>query len=159
MVLSRLGYKNSSNLTDWDLLWAHDYPFKTLNSELLTLKAHQKVNKLPGSGYITNKVELATSGLKYIPIAFRLPTDKQKLLNYMESNPHASFVEKSNHHRDIRIHMREDINLNSNETFIQEYIGNPLLISGYKFDIGVYTIITSIEPLIIYIYNGDVLLR
>lgn len=44
-------------------------------------------------------------------------------------------------------------------TFIQEYIDNPLLIDGYKFDIGVYTIITSIDPLRVYMYNGDILFR
>jgi tubulin monoglycylase TTLL15 len=33
------------------------------------------------------------------------------------------------------------------------------LVDGYKFDIGIYTMITSIDPLRIYIYNGDALLR
>ena len=32
-------------------------------------------------------------------------------------------------------------------------------VDGYKFDIGVYTMVTSIDPLRIYIYNGDALLR
>jgi tubulin monoglycylase TTLL15 len=32
-------------------------------------------------------------------------------------------------------------------------------VDGYKFDIGIYTMITSIDPLRIYIYNGDSLLR
>jgi tubulin monoglycylase TTLL15 len=32
-------------------------------------------------------------------------------------------------------------------------------VDGYKFDIGIYTMITSIDPLRIYIYNGDALLR
>ena len=36
---------------------------------------------------------------------------------------------------------------------------DPLLIDGYKFDIGIYTMITSIDPLRIYVFEGDVLLR
>ena len=36
---------------------------------------------------------------------------------------------------------------------------DPLLIDGYKFDIGLYTMITSIDPLRIYVFEGDVLLR
>ncbi|KAB0804348.1 hypothetical protein PPYR_01318 [Photinus pyralis] len=157
-VLNRIGYINTTS-SDWDLLWAHNYPFSTLASELKNLKPHQRVNKFPGSGYITNKVELATSGIKYIPPAFRLPKDKQKFLEYAGANPGKKFVEKNNDHRDIRIKNITDINLNGNSTFIQEFVDDPLLISGYKFDIGVYAIFTSIDPLRIYIYKGDFLLR
>ena len=53
----------------------------------------------------------------------------------------------------------EDLNLQADGTFVQEYVGRPLLVDGHKFDIGVYTIQTSIDPLRVYIYNGDMLLR
>jgi len=33
------------------------------------------------------------------------------------------------------------------------------IIFRYKFDIGIYTIITSVDPLRVYIYNGEALLR
>lgn len=69
------------------------------------------------------------------------------------------FVQKSNDHRGIQIKKMQDLNLNKEGIFIQEFIQNPLLVDGYKFDIGVYTIITSIEPLRVYIYNGDILFR
>ena len=39
-----------------------------------------EVNHLPGSGFITLKVELATSKLKWTPRAFRIPGEKQALL-------------------------------------------------------------------------------
>ncbi|KAK9885024.1 hypothetical protein WA026_009250 [Henosepilachna vigintioctopunctata] len=113
-----------------------------------------------GCGYITNKVDLATSGLKYIPPAFKLPKDRDKLMKYIDNNPASSFVEKNNDHRNIFFRNKTDLKkLNTNNTFVQEFVGNPLLISGHKFDIGIYTIITSIEPLRIYIYNGDAILR
>ena len=38
----------------------------------MKMKKHQKVNKLPGSGYVTNKVNLATSNLPNIPKAFKV---------------------------------------------------------------------------------------
>ena len=53
------GYKtsSSSHQTDenWDLLWTHSYPFGSM-PELKHLRRHQKVNKIPGMGFITNKV-------------------------------------------------------------------------------------------------------
>lgn len=159
LILDRLGYEYDSNSTEWDLLWAHDYPFRILQSKLQQLKPHQKVNHIPGCGYLTNKVDLATSNLKYIPPAFKLPADKNKLLEYAKSHPKASFVQKNNDHRNIRIENLADINMNQEGTFIQEFVDRPLLVSGYKFDIGIYTVITSVDPLRIYVYNGDALLR
>lgn len=156
-ILERLGYRNTSDASEWDLMWAHDYPFRAF--QLHALKPHQKVNKIPGSGYITNKVDLATSELKYIPKAFRLPQDNKKLLEYAGHSPGVTFVQKDNQHRHIRIRDITSIDLNANGTFVQQYVGKPLLVSGYKFDIGIYTAITSVDPLRVYIYNGDALLR
>lgn len=159
LLLDRLGYEYDPNATDWDLLWAHDYPFSTLQSKLRQLEPHQKVNHIPGCGYITNKVDLATTKLKYIPPAFKLPIDKDTLLEYAKNHPNTNFVQKNNDHRNIRIQNIADIDMNTEGTFIQEFVDNPLLVSGYKFDIGIYTIITSVDPLRVYIYNGDALLR
>lgn len=74
-------------------------------------------------------------------------------------NPELLFVQKSNDHRGIRITKVNNLNLKEEGTFVQEYVGRPLLVDGHKFDIGVYTIQTSIDPLRVYIYSGDMILR
>lgn len=123
------------------------------------LLPHQKVNHFPGSGFITNKVDLATSGLKYIPPAFKLPGEKGGLLEYAERNANRSFVEKDNNHRRIKIRRLEEVDLDAEGSFVQEFVDRPLLVSGYKFDVGIYVVVTSVDPLRVYIYNGEALLR
>ena len=39
------------------------------------------------------------------------------------------------------------------QAIVQEYIANPLLINGHKFDMRLYVLITSVDPLMIYIYK------
>ncbi len=46
------------------------------------MKRTQRVNKLPGSGFVTNKVNLATSGIDHrIPKAFKVPNDVSRTQN------------------------------------------------------------------------------
>ncbi|EZA51935.1 hypothetical protein DMN91_006979 [Ooceraea biroi] len=162
-VLKRLGFQESSNESNWDLLWAHDYPFRALSTSLSRLREHQRINHFPGCGYITNKVDLSTSrGGQYIPAAFKIPEDREAFLEYVRANPAKQFVQKSNDHRGIRIIRGGSDAMNftsTSDTFVQEFIERPFLVDGYKFDIGVYTVITSVDPLRVYVYTGDVLFR
>ncbi|RWS27867.1 tubulin polyglutamylase TTLL4-like protein [Leptotrombidium deliense] len=157
-VFQRIGFQTvNGSFQEWDILWSHEYPFT--KGYFKTLKPHQKVNHFPGSGYITNKVSLATSDLKHIPVAFLLPKSKDKLLKFVEENPDHLWVKKSNDHRGIRIENLTVSDLDSPGTFVQQYIHNPFLIDGKKFDIGIYVTLTSVKPLRVYIYENDVLLR
>lgn len=161
-VLQRLGFERVSQekSATADLLWAHDYPFTKLRAKILDMKPHQKINHFPGCGFLTNKVDLCTTTkYDFIPKAFKLPTDQEAFKKYAEKNPKALFVVKHHQHRHIKIKNVQDINLKDNLTFVQEFIENPLLVDGHKFDIGVYTIITSVNPLRVYIYYGDILFR
>ncbi|KAK7100753.1 probable tubulin polyglutamylase ttll-15 [Littorina saxatilis] len=158
-VFQQIGFTPGDQSDDWTVLWAHDYPFKTLSKELAHLKKYQKVNHFPGSGFITNKVSLATSKMKFIPKAFKLPSQKDQFVAFSKSHPDMMWVQKNNNHRGIQIKGAEELDMTKEGSFIQEFIDKPFLIDGHKFDIGVYTILTSINPLRVYIVEDDALIR
>ena len=68
-------------------MWAHDYPFIKEKEKMLAMKPGQKVNKFPGSGFITNKPILSTSDVKYIPKSFKIPQEKEKFLLFAKEHP------------------------------------------------------------------------
>lgn len=129
-VFEEVGYEvNTQSPSQWDVLWAHEYPFSA-SFKLPKLDRLQKVNHFPGSGFITNKLNLATSGLKYVPKAFNLPREKEAFLVYASEHPEKLWVQKDNNHRGIRVKSTSEIDVQQTGTFVQEYIDNPLLIDG-----------------------------
>lgn len=161
-VLDRVGIKRTATNTtaDWDLLWAHDYPFRALYPHLHRLRPHQLVNHFPGTGYLTNKVDLATTpNLHYVPRAFKLPADREELLAYAQRHPDKQFVQKHNQHRHIHVRRIAEMRLEDGDSFVQEFVDDPYLVDGHKFDMGVYVTVTSVDPLRVYVYAGDVLFR
>uniref|UniRef100_A0A1I8AM10 Tubulin polyglutamylase TTLL4 n=1 Tax=Steinernema glaseri TaxID=37863 RepID=A0A1I8AM10_9BILA len=165
-VLDRLGYKivtgNQTLNCGWDVLWNHEYPFnlKMIKPHIAHLRQHQKVNHVPGSGYYTSKVSLATANVSDgIPPAFKLPEKREDFEAFAKAHSDFLWVQKSNKHRGIQIRKVSELDLDQKDSFVQQYISNPLLIDKRKFDIGIYTVITSILPLRVYIYEGDALLR
>lgn len=155
--------KNELSLdTKWDVMWHHEYsfsqePYKTL---IKNASPNQIVNHVPGSGYYTSKVQLATSDLEAgVPQAFQLPEEKEKLLEYAKKNSDVLWVQKDNTHRNIKIKSIGEMDLSKNNSFVQKFVDNPLLIDNRKFDIGIYTVVTSLLPLRVFIYDGDVLIR
>uniref|UniRef100_A0A914EPV4 Uncharacterized protein n=1 Tax=Acrobeloides nanus TaxID=290746 RepID=A0A914EPV4_9BILA len=154
--------ENLPKNSEWDVIWSHEYPFfkHDLRPYIETIEPHQLVNHVPGSGFYTSKVSLATAGLKMgVPLAFEIPKEKEKFLKFTQKHPEFLWVQKSNAHRGIKILKIDQLDLETPETFVQKYVENPFLIDGRKFDIGIYTVITSVDPLRVYIYDSDALLR
>lgn len=163
--------KATTDLEGFDLIWTHDYPFQTIKK----LKPFQRINHFPGTGFITNKLMLSTTPkIPNLLKAFRLPADKDKFSTYVKSNPEKKWIIKSSGHRGIsvesatailsRITQLEEAKLTGGttsdpEVLVQEFMQNPLLIDGKKFDIGIYAVLTSIEPLRVYIYDAESLIR
>ena len=49
IVFERLGFIVSSGDLDWDVMWAHDYPFTSMAKIITALKPHQRVCHSAGS--------------------------------------------------------------------------------------------------------------
>lgn len=159
-TFSRVGYDVKGGPDDWDVLWSHHYPFKSLSPSLgAHLQPHQRINHFPGSGCFTSKPQLATLPYAYIPKAFKLPQQAEQLRAEAATHPEKLWVQKNNLHRGIYVKSIDKINFDAEGKFVQEFISNPLLIGGRKFDIGIYTVITSIDPLRVYTYQEEILLR
>lgn len=156
--LESLGYlRTDVDKLDWDILWTHEYPFNTLKDILENMKANQKVNHWPGNAAIVNKVDLSTSNdFSFIPKSFKIPRDLKDFESYSASNSQLKFLQKNIFHRNVSI--VDEFDKESENLFIQQFVQNPYLIDGYKFDIGVFALVTSVNPLRLYIFD-DIFLR
>jgi len=97
-----------------------------------------------------------------IPLSFILPSQLDQLKEYEAqcSSKHMWIVKPPNGNSGHGIQVVENIqSINTKEaTIVQKYISKPYLIKGHKFDLRLYVLITSLDPLIVYLY-GDGLVR
>ena len=161
-VFDRLGHEKVNGIDDdWDVLWSIEHPKTFFPKKLSSLEPHQRVNHFPGIDYITDKKWMATKNrFDFIPKAFSFPQMKEEFEEYLNENPESKFVVKDFDNRGVKIVSIDEINfINSNETFYQKFVENPMLIDDRAFDLGVYVLITSIDPLRIYRMNEEILMR
>eukprot|EP00736_Rhodelphis_marinus_P003515 Rmarinus@m.11153 len=155
----------------WTILWSWRSPFG--NDGFIkpsNIEENQVINHIPGIGVLGIKSALWKLGKKhnfdFLPKTYTLPDDlngvpEEEFLNKI-------WLTKSDGHRNVKIadlsYRKARMLLTNNPlyggsgTIIQAFIDNPLLIGGHKWDMGVYVLIESIDPLVVYIYD-DVLLR
>ncbi|XP_052777435.1 tubulin polyglutamylase TTLL7-like isoform X2 [Mya arenaria] len=134
------------------------------------LKPYQRINHFPGMGEVTRKDNLARNMMKmakavpeeynFVPRTWILPSDFNIVQNYMKDlrahKKSKTFIVKPSNGAQghgISIHRNLD-KLPTNEHFIvQEYVEKPLLLDGYKFDLRIYVLVTSCDPLRIFLFN------
>lgn len=159
--LEKVEFLNGSELNkNCNFFWIYNYPFK-FNFTFKNMEYHQRLNHIPGNYALVSKSVLGTtSNSKYIPKAFTNSRDLQK---YAEKNPEKRFVQKLKGNRGVHLKKASEMNFTVSATndqyFGQEFVENPLLFDGHKFDFGVYVVITSVNPLRFYYYSDNCIIR
>ena len=140
---------------NWHSVWGlYQAIFPAMNNYLKTSMApHQRVNHIPGTPTILGKSSLAIANITNTPPAFQLPSDYNKFTRFKASHPDWLWVKKNAKHRGVSIVSRPELITSKTPSFIQRYIDKPFLIDGHRFDIGIYTAITSLNPLRLYVFN------
>ncbi|XP_070505704.1 probable tubulin polyglutamylase ttll-15 [Chironomus tepperi] len=164
-ILNRLSFqKIEMEMTtfhyNWDILWSYQtHDVLQLPVDWSKLQVHQKINHIPGNHVLVSKsIFGTTTDSKYVPKAF---IDVEKLKEYAAAHPEKKFVLKSKSNRGVRLEKVSEMNFKEHylDDFAQEFIDNPLLFDGHKFDFAVYAVITSFQPLRTYYYTNNMLLR
>lgn len=134
-----------------------------------TLVPGQYCNQVPGSNGMGRKDTLAMymcaaharfpDRYNFTPKTFLVPQNLQGLMCDMEecANTEQMYIYKpalGARGNGIRIlSPQDDLPDEQTAAVVQRYIMNPLLLHGFKFDLRIYILVTSVDPLIFYIYD------
>ncbi|NXK55035.1 TTLL5 polyglutamylase, partial [Chauna torquata] len=149
--------------SDYNLMWtgSHLKPYL-----LRSLTDIQKVNHFPRSYELTRKDRLYKNvsrmqlahGFKtfhILPQTFILPAEYQDFCNTYSKDRGPWIVKpvaSSRGRGGYLINNPNQIVLEDN-ILVSRYISNPLLIDDFKFDVRLYVLVTSYDPLVIYLYE------
>ncbi|XP_017013100.2 tubulin polyglutamylase ttll-4 [Drosophila takahashii] len=164
-VVLNSGFRIIKNTTDWMAVWE-----KHMKSPgFRTIRSHQKYNHIPGSFRIGRKDTMWRSiynnmkkfGKKefgFMQKSYIMPDDLESLRQVWPKN--ASKLTKwivkppaSARGTGIRIVNKWSQFPKDRPLVVQKYIERPLLINDNKFDMRIYVVLTSINPLRIYMYK------
>ncbi|XP_037957088.1 probable beta-tubulin polyglutamylase isoform X2 [Teleopsis dalmanni] len=165
-ILNNSGMRLLKKTNDWMGVWG-----KHMKSPCFkTVRPHQKINHLPGSFKIGRKdscwknlqKQMQRHGKKdfgFMPKTFIIPHDINLLRkNWMKcSNKNVKWIIKppaSARGTGIRVINKWSQIPKRKALIVQKYIERPLLISGNKFDLRLYVLVTSINPLRVYMHQN-----
>lgn len=164
-VLLNSGFRLLKKTNDWVGIWG-----KHMKSPCFkTLRPYQKFNHLPGSFQIGRKdrvwrnlqAQMNRHGKKefgFMPRTYVIPQDL-KLLRQMwprYSQRGAKWIIKppaSARGTGIKVVNRWSQIPKRKPLIVQRYVERPLLINGSKFDLRLYVLVTSINPLRVYMHT------
>lgn len=160
--------EKSFSETVWNVYWT-DTSVST--DRVLRLKPYQRINHFPGMFQLARKGSLGRfvsqlakqypQDFKFLPPTWVLPAEWVKFKDYVSSGKgNRTFIIKPNascQGRGIYLTRTWENVLPDVPQVAQKYIHKPLLIDGYKFDIRLYVLVTSVYPLRIYLFEDGLI--
>ncbi|CAH0551742.1 unnamed protein product [Brassicogethes aeneus] len=151
------------NSSDFNLLWTGSHPKP---GTFRTLAPHQRLNHFPRAYELTRKDRLYKNiemmqhqkGYKnfdFIPQTFVMPLEYRELCTTHNRIKGPWIVKPVASSRGRGIFIVETPNQVPLEepVVVAKYLSKPLLVAGHKCDLRLYIVVTSFDPLIIYIYE------
>ncbi|XP_054372188.1 tubulin polyglutamylase TTLL13 isoform X1 [Molothrus ater] len=157
------GLKEAAEHEEWTVYWTDS----TVTLErLMEMKRFQKINHFPGMIELCRKDLLARNLNRMLrlfpkeynifPRTWCLPADYGDFHAYRSMRKARTFICKPDNScqgRGIFItHHPEEIK-HGERMICQQYISEPFLIDGFKFDMRIYVLVTSCDPLKIFLYK------
>ncbi|ESO12921.1 hypothetical protein HELRODRAFT_63814, partial [Helobdella robusta] len=163
-LLTCHGFKEcEASSVNYNIIWTGSHVKPYFLSSMLKF---QKVNHFPRSYEITRKDRLykniemmqQNKGFKhfnFVPQTFVLPREYKAFLFHSNKEKCLWIVKPTSLSRGRGIFLTNSPEkaLVDDNVVVCRYIDNPLLINGYKFDLRLYVLVTSFDPLIIYLYK------
>ncbi|CAK9819833.1 Tubulin polyglutamylase ttll6 [Anthophora plagiata] len=162
-VAARFGMKEVTEDSSWNLYWT-DLSVSVERAK--DMKRYQKVNHFPGMTEICRKDLLARNlnrmlklfprDYSFFPKTWCFPADHGEAIAYAKLRRSKTFIIKPDTGCQGRgIYLTRNLkDVKPTERMIcQVYVARPFLVDGYKFDLRIYALITSCDPLRVYVYN------
>ena len=154
--------------TVWNVYWT-DTSVST--DRVLRLKSYQRINHFPGMFQLARKGSLGRfvsqlgkhfpNEFKFLPPTWVLPAEWVKFKQHVCSGKgNRTFIIKPNascQGKGIFLTRTWENVVPDVPQVAQKYIHKPLLIDGYKFDIRLYVLVTSVYPLRVYLYKDGLI--
>ncbi|XP_055956580.1 tubulin polyglutamylase ttll6 isoform X1 [Patella vulgata] len=160
----KFGFKEvSEDDSDWTLYWT-DYSVAL--ERVMDMKKYQKINHFPGMNEICRKdllsrnlnrmFKLYPKEYNVFPKTWCLPADHGDFLSYTRQKKNKTYILKpesgcqgkgiwvTKNPKEVKPHEHQ---------ICQVYLNKPFLIDGFKFDLRLYVVVTSCDPLRIFLFK------